>query len=614
MTQASTMTVKAKLTLAFASMIVVLFVVVGVALHALSNVRAGRGDTGDQGVAHRIALAEQLRSAVNSRAIAARDLTLSGSATDRAAPKAAVEAAHQRVGSVLASMKEALTKEIGVSAEERTHFAELERVEVLYAPVALKVVSLALADKKDEAINVINTECRPLLASLNKAADGFVDQAKAQALAESKAALTAISAGQAMMLGISALAVLMAAAMGWSITRWLLRTLGAEPAELKAAAQRVSSGDLGPVEGAAQAPAGSVLAALGEMQASLANVVDQVRTASDSIATGSSQIASGNADLSQRTELQASNLQQTAASMEQLTSTVKNNADSAQQANQLAGAASAAAAQGGEVVSKVITTMQDITTASKKIADIIGVIDGIAFQTNILALNAAVEAARAGEQGRGFAVVASEVRNLAQRSANAAKEIKALIGDSVDKVESGSRLVNNAGQSMDDIVRQVQRVSDLIGEISSATIEQTSGIGQVGQAVTELDRSTQQNAALVEESAAAAESLKHQASRLAEVVGVFKLSKSETDAVLARAKKEPPRLAAPKSAPAAGKPATPAARAPAPQARPASAPTPAPAPRPAPVAKPVAAAPSKLPASKIKDVKDAKDDGDWESF
>jgi methyl-accepting chemotaxis protein len=380
-------------------------------------------------------------------------------------------------------------------------------------------------------------------------------------------------------------------------------------------AETVAKGDLtSKVEVHGRDEAADLLRALGGMNAQLVKIVGEVRQSSDSIATGSSQIASGNADLSQRTETQASNLQQTAASMEELTSTVKNNADSAQQANQLAGAASAAAAQGGQVVSQVITTMQDITTSSKKISDIIGVIDGIAFQTNILALNAAVEAARAGEQGRGFAVVASEVRSLAQRSANAAKEIKALIGDSVEKVETGSRLVNDAGQSMDDIVRQVQRVSDLIGEISSATIEQTSGIGQVGNAVTELDRSTQQNAALVEESAAAAESLKHQASRLAEVVGVFKLSKDEASAALAKAKKEPPRLAAPKPASAPAKPAptravaAPAARAPAstPAARPAAR---APALRPAPSAsaKP-AAAPVKVASAK------SGDDGDWESF
>jgi methyl-accepting chemotaxis protein len=260
------------------------------------------------------------------------------------------------------------------------------------------------------------------------------------------------------------------------------------------------------------------------MNDSLARFVGLVRNSSDSIATGSAEIATGNQDLSQRTEEQASNLQQTAASMEQMGATVKNNAETAQQANSLANRASAAAAKGGEVVGAVVATMQDIANSSKKIVDIIGVIDGIAFQTNILALNAAVEAARAGEQGRGFAVVASEVRSLAGRSADAAKEIKSLIGASVEKVEVGARQVNEAGASMVEIVAQVQRVTELIAEISSATAEQSTGIGQVGEAVTQLDQVTQQNAALVEESAAAAESLKHQAAALAQVVSVFKLS------------------------------------------------------------------------------------------
>jgi methyl-accepting chemotaxis protein len=255
----------------------------------------------------------------------------------------------------------------------------------------------------------------------------------------------------------------------------------------------------------------------------LATMVSQVRSSTDSIATASTEIAHGNADLSSRTEQTASSLQQTASSMEQLTGTVKQSADSASTANQLASTAAGVARRGGQVVAEVVATMTEIDASSKKIADIIGTIDGIAFQTNILALNAAVEAARAGEQGRGFAVVASEVRSLAQRSAEAAREIKGLIGTSVQKVETGSRLVGDAGATMNEIVASVQRVTDIIGEITAAATEQSSGIGQVNLAVTELDRMTQQNAALVEESAAAAESLKDQAGRLAGVVSNFKL-------------------------------------------------------------------------------------------
>jgi methyl-accepting chemotaxis protein len=258
------------------------------------------------------------------------------------------------------------------------------------------------------------------------------------------------------------------------------------------------------------------------MQNSLSRIVGEVRNSTDSIGTASQQIASGNQDLSARTEQAASNLQETAASMEQLTSTVRQSADAARQANQLAASAAEIAVRGGQVVGQVVTTMDEINHSSKKISDIIGVIDGIAFQTNILALNAAVEAARAGEQGRGFAVVAGEVRNLAQRSAEAAKEIKGLIGASVDKVEAGSKLVADAGQTMSEIVGSVQRVSDIIGEITAASGEQSDGIGQVNVAVTQLDQMTQQNAALVEESAAAAESLKDQAQRLAQVIQIFR--------------------------------------------------------------------------------------------
>jgi len=268
---------------------------------------------------------------------------------------------------------------------------------------------------------------------------------------------------------------------------------------------------------------GEFVAALDRMRNEMSHVVSTVRRNSDSVATASSQIAQGNQDLSGRTEQQASSLQQTASSMEQLGSTVRQNADNARQANQLAQGASSVAARGGEVVSQVVDTMKGINDSSRKIADIISVIDGIAFQTNILALNAAVEAARAGEQGRGFAVVAGEVRNLAQRSAEAAKEIKSLISTSVDRVEQGTELVDQAGSTMQEIVASIKRVSDIIGEISAASAEQSSGVAQVGNAVSQMDQATQQNAALVEESAAAAESLKQQAQQLVQAVSVFKV-------------------------------------------------------------------------------------------
>jgi methyl-accepting chemotaxis protein len=351
-------------------------------------------------------------------------------------------------------------------------------------------------------------------------------------------------------------------------------------------------------------PAASMasLRALKVLQDELRKTIGAIRSGTHEVSTASSEIATGNQDLSQRTEQTASNLQQTASSLSQLTGNVRQSAESAAQANQLASSATQVARRGGAVVSQVVSTMEEINSSSKKIADIIGVIDGIAFQTNILALNAAVEAARAGEQGRGFAVVASEVRSLAQRSAQAAKEIKGLIGTSVDKVETGSKLVQDAGSTMDEIVASVQRVTDIIGEISAAALEQSQGIGQVNEAVTRLDQMTQQNAALVEESAAAAESLKDQAHRMTTVVANYRLDAMSDIAGFAAAPSAHVPAAKKVIAKAAAYKPKPKAVA----AKPVATAKPAPAPKATPKAAPASAAPAPAAASGASD--------DWESF
>jgi len=413
-----------------------------------------------------------------------------------------------------------------MSAEVRREaqtFIDLRKVYVTKG--LLPIRDAVRAGKPEDADKAYQEVLVPVGAKVTDALGRLVAQEIAEGRDEFERSQAEARNALRTVVAIAGLALAIGVGLAWLTTRSITRPL----AEAVRITETVARGDLtSQVVPTGRDETGRLLSALQNMVQSLVKVVGTVRASSESIATGSAQIASGNADLSQRTEEQAASLEQTAASMEQLSSTVRNSADTARQAVALANSASDVAVKGGVVVGKVVSTMQEITASSKKIADIIGVIDAIAFQTNILALNAAVEAARAGEQGRGFAVVAGEVRNLAQRSAEAAKEIKALIGASVERVETGSRLVADAGATMEDIVTQAHKVADLISEISAAAVEQTTGIGQVSSAVSQLDRVTQQNAALVEESAAAAESLSQQAARLVEAVQVFKLDMAQT--------------------------------------------------------------------------------------
>ena len=463
-----------------------------------------------------------VRAAANRRAIAVRDMVLVGTPVERDSAKAAAVSANEDLRTGLKRVRDAMSGTADIPERERALFAKIESVEAQYEPVALSIVELAVSGKRDQAVEKMNNLCRPLLAELLAGVREYIDVNKEQSRSNIEASASAYSSQRNIMLALSGFAILAAVALGLFIVRRIFGALGAEPAELSVAAQQVAQGDLREIAGAANAPKGSVLASMGQMQSQLVELISQVRASADSIASASSEIAQGNNDLSSRTETQASALEETAASMEELNSTVKQNAQNASEANKLADGASAVAMRGGEVVVQVVETMKGINDSSRKIADIIGVIDGIAFQTNILALNAAVEAARAGEQGRGFAVVASEVRSLAGRSADAAKEIKSLISASVERVEQGSALVDRAGATMTEVVDSIKRVADIVGEISAASSEQSIGVAQVGEAVTQLDQATQQNAALVEESAAAAESMKFQAEQLVQAVAVFR--------------------------------------------------------------------------------------------
>ncbi|RFP13261.1 HAMP domain-containing protein [Duganella sp. BJB488] len=466
-------------------------------------------------------LAIAMRTTISDRATAIRNLILLTDEAEMQPEMGRVKMQNALYAEAEDKLGKMFANSPTTSNQEKALFAKIKVEERAAMPVLMRIAELGLANKSEEATKLLFVNLRPMqrawFNSVSELAD-LEDKMNQESISDAE---KAYSSARTLMITLSIFATALGAFVAWLIARGITRPIE----QAVRVAQIVASGDLTyQVNVETSDETGLLLQALKEMNASLVNIVGQVRTGTDTIATASSQIVAGNLELSSRTEQQASSLEETASSMEEMTSTVKQNADNARQANQLAISASEVAIKGGAVVSQVVGTMESINASSKKIVDIIGVIDGIAFQTNILALNAAVEAARAGEQGRGFAVVASEVRNLAQRSASAAKEIKTLIGDSVDKVDIGTKLVDQAGSTMQAIVESIKSVTDIMEEITSASQEQTSGIEQINQAITQMDQVTQKNAALVEEAAAAAGSLQDQAGGLAQVVSVFKLN------------------------------------------------------------------------------------------
>ena len=516
------MTVSKRLGLGFALVLALLVAVTVVGVSRMAQIQ-GRLENivNVSNVESRLAL--DMRAIVYDRLVSLRNLTLLNDAADM--EKDLAKIAEQSKKYEQANEKLLKLSEVNGTpdADKKALLAKLKERETAAAALPAKAQELGLGNNPEVATIGLIKKVRPIQQSWLDTLDELVkleDQVNQQVADEAN---SAFKAATSLMLILGALALVGGVSAALFISRSLLRQLGGEPDYAARIAGQIAAGELASDIAVVRGDEASLIFEMKSMRDSLVNIVTQVRSGTDTIATASSEIASGNLDLSSRTEQQASSLEKTTSSMRELTSTVKQNADNARQANQLAASASEVARQGGAVVAQVVDTMGSINESSRKIVDIISVIDGIAFQTNILALNAAVEAARAGEQGRGFAVVAAEVRNLAQRSAAAAKEIKNLIDTSVEKVEIGTKLVGQAGVTIDQVVTSVRQVTDIMAEITAASQEQSVGIEQVNHAIIEMDSVTQQNAALVEQAAAAAQSLQDQAAELAKVVSVFKL-------------------------------------------------------------------------------------------
>jgi methyl-accepting chemotaxis protein len=592
----SAWSVRTRLAVGFGVVCALLLVIVLVGLFSMGRIESGLIEIIDDRQP-KIDASNTILTQTDAIAIALRNMMLNAEAADRQKQMEIIAQARD-----VAAKNVELLERLVVAPKGIELLKDLKDKRAQYVAGQQALVALITADKPDEAKVYLASQLRPVLASYKTSITAMATSQREAMDATGKMAASTYEQARSVMSALGLLALALAAVIGTLITRSLLKELGGEPTDAADLARAVAQGDFSRSVAVKAGDSSSLMASLATMQGNLAQVVTTVRHGSEGVATASAEIAQGNHDLSARTESQASALEQTAASMEELGSTVKQNADNAKQANQLAQSASSVAVKGGEVVGQVVETMKGINESSRKIADIISVIDGIAFQTNILALNAAVEAARAGEQGRGFAVVASEVRSLAGRSADAAKEIKTLINDSVERVAQGTTLVDQAGVTMSEVVSSIRRVTDIMGEISAASSEQSSGVNQVGEAVTQMDQATQQNAALVEEMAAAASSLKSQAHELVQAVAFFKLGGQQASARAAGSlPKAPVRAAAPPATPfkgaerrvlghaAAPKPAPAAAAASEPPAKPAAPKTPS---KPAP----------------------ASGDGDWETF